>query len=87
MTEIPVTLDMGENTVRFTDDGRVFVKDAIQMMIPEEEPQAVWDKIKREHPDILSRCKIYRTGSGVQVPIVNTDGWEKIVELLVDYLV
>jgi len=86
MTENPVSLNMGDNTVRFTDDGRVFVKDAIQVMIPEEESQAVWEKIKREHPDILTRCNIYRTGKGDQIPTVNTDGWENIVELLVDYL-
>lgn len=88
MNEKSIKIDMGGESVRFTPDGKVFVEDAIKLMTPEQEaePHTIWEKIKIEHPDILDYCENYRTGEGEIIPIVNTDGWDKILNLLPGYL-
>ena len=81
-----IDVDMGENSVRFSSDGKVFVMDAINLMIPDDESQGVWKRIERDHPDVLVHCEPYLTDEGESMLIVNTEGWEKILNLLPEYL-
>lgn len=88
MHENPIKVDMGDELVRFTLDGQVFVEDAIKLMNPEHEDEShlIWEKIKKDHPDVLDYCEDFRTLEGKIIPIVNTEGWEKILHLLPEYL-
>ena len=84
--EKPIEVKMGDNLVRFSSDGKVFVIDAINLMIPDNESQNVWKMIKKDYPAILALCEPYRTDKGESILIVNTEGLEKILSLLPEYL-
>ena len=60
--------------------------DAIKLMNIGDKSPVVWERIKNERPDILDYCEDYRTTNGERICLVNTEGWDKIVELLLGYL-
>ena len=81
-----VVLNLGSEPLRFTPDGRVSVLDAIRAMCNSGCPQSIWEDIKTKHPKILMHCDEYSFHGKTPDPVVNTEGWEKIWMLLIDYL-
>jgi hypothetical protein len=77
---------MDDDPVAFTEDGRVSVLDAIRMVMNSESAAAVWEKLKREHPDILDHCEDFSFRDQGLVSVIDKDGWEKIWMLLPEYL-
>lgn len=86
MKEKPIKVTMGEETVRFTPDGKLFVEDAIKLMSPEGESHDIWERITNDHPDILDYCEDYPTLEEDTLPIIDSEGWDRIINLLPKYL-
>jgi len=81
-----VVLNLVEGPVRFTHDGRVSVLDAIRAVGLADDSDAIWKKLKKEHPEILPHCKNESVGKDGSVMVVNSKGWEMIWLLLPEYL-
>ena len=84
--ENSITINMADEPVRFTTDGKVFVEDAIKMIISEDEFDVIWDKIKKDHPDILEHCEDFTVQEGETMTITDTRGWGIIMNALQKYL-
>jgi hypothetical protein len=81
-----VVLNLVEGPVRFTHDGRVSVLDAIRAVSMADDSDAIWKKLKKEHPEILLHCTNESVGKDGSVMVVNSEGWEMIWLLLPEYL-
>jgi len=79
-------LNLDNEQVRFTPDGKVSVFDAIKAVCDANDPQAIWENLKEEHPEILTHCEDYPFQGESHVPVIDSKGWEKIWILLPDYL-
>ena len=82
----PIKIKMGEETVRFTPEGKLFVEDAIRLMSPEGESHGIWERMTNDHPDILDYCEDYPSQEEDNLPIIDSEGWDRIVNLLPEYL-
>jgi hypothetical protein len=76
---------LDEDPVTFTDDGRVSVLDAIRMVLDSSSAPAVWEKMKKEHPDILHHCQDRAFEEQGTVSVIDKEGWEKIWMILPEY--
>jgi hypothetical protein len=83
--EEAIVVYMDDDPITFTQDGRVSVLDAIRMVMNSEGAQAVWERLKREHPDILDHCEDFFFREQGTVSVIDKDGWEKIWMLLPEY--
>jgi hypothetical protein len=72
--------------VRFTPDGKVSVLDAIGALIHSECPRNLWDDVKKKHPEIMDYCGSYSFRKGQSLPVVDTEGWDMLWTVLMDYL-
>lgn len=81
-----MTLNLDNNPIRFTPDGKVSVIDAIQAVSNSNRARPIWESLKREHPDILLHCEDYSFQREAPTPVVTSDGWERVFILLPDYL-
>jgi len=81
-----LTLNLDNNPIRFTPDGKVSVIDAIQAVSNSNRARPIWESLKREHPDILLHCEDYSFQREAPTPVVTSDGWERVFILLPDYL-
>jgi len=77
---------LNNEPVRFTPDGRVSVVDAIRVVTNSNSPDAIWDSLKTEHPEVLMHCENYSFQTEGPIPVVNSEGWGTIWMLLPDYL-
>ena len=82
-----MTLNLDNNPIRFTPDGKVSVIDAIQAVSNSNRACSILERLKREHPDILLHCEDYSFQREAPTPVVTSDGWERIFILLPDYFV
>ena len=81
-----MTLNLDNNPIRFTPDGKVSVIDAIQAVSNSNRARPIWESLKREHPDILLHCEDYSFQREAPTPVVTSDGWERVFILLPDHL-
>lgn len=83
-----IELSFGGSSVRFTSDGLIFIEDAIKALsgVPDKKPDAVWEKMKTDYPDILIHCSEYLTKEGLLIPIINLEGLDEIFKLLPEYI-
>ena len=72
--------------VRFTPDGKVSVLDAIGVLVQSECPEYLWDDVKRKHPEITQCCASYAFQNGQSLPVIDTEGWNVLWVVLMDYL-
>ena len=72
--------------VRFTPDGRVSVLDAIGALTHSESPGSLWDDVKKKYPEIGSYCGSYSFQQGHSLPVVDSERWDMLLTVLVDYL-
>ena len=84
----PVELPLGDISVRFTSDGRVFIEDAIKALTSkkEYEPASVWKRMKKDHPGILIHCDSYITHEGESIQTADIEGMDIIYQLLPEYI-
>ena len=72
--------------VRFTPDGKVSVLDAIGALTHCECPGSLWDDVKKKYPEIVSHCGSYSFQRGHSRPVVDSEGWNVLWTVLIDYL-
>ena len=77
---------LDEDPVTFTEDGRVSVLDAIRTVSDSGSAPHLWEKMKVDHPDILSHCEEYAFREQGTVSVIDKEGWEKIWMLLPEYV-
>jgi len=81
-----LTITLDNDSVRFTPDGKVSVVDAIKMVTGSDNPWSIWENLTAEHPDLLTHCKEHASQNEGVVPVLDSEGWEKIWMMLLDYL-
>jgi hypothetical protein len=84
--ENDVIVDLDNVDVRFTSEGKISVIDVIRAVGGSEHPWTVWESMKMEHPEILDHCEDYSFQMQGPVPVVNSEGWDKICAVLLEYL-
>jgi hypothetical protein len=80
------TIHLDDNTVRFTPSGEVAVVDAIQALSGSNQAGIIWQDIRQAHPKIARRCHDYLFRKNKSAEVVDNEGWEKIEEALIDYI-
>jgi hypothetical protein len=92
MNEIEIYID--DTPVRFTNDGRVFVIDAIaavtEVFAEGHDPShaaPLWRDLTRRYPELLAHCREVEETDRGAVPVADSEGWEMIHEKLFDLLV
>ena len=86
IVEETLIVNLDNQPIRFTPDGKVSVVDAIKMVTGSDNPWSIWENLKAEHPDLLTHCQEHASQSEGAVPVVGSEGWEKIWTLLLDSL-
>ena len=83
-----IEFELGEDSVRFTSDGMIFIEDAIKALIREyeENTETVWERMKKDHPGILNHCGSYVTKEGNLIQTADIEGLDKIFHLLPGYM-
>lgn len=91
MSRIEVYLD--DTPVRFTDEGEIFVVDAIAVVAEGFSDSAetrdaglLWEELVRRNPELLAYCREIEDTDDGSVPVVDSDGWDKINEKLFERL-
>ena len=79
-------VEMDDEQIRFTPDGRVYVLDAIKAVSGSDSERHIWKSMKQDHPDILNHCERHSPREGDGYLVVDTEGWDKIWMLLPEYL-
>ncbi len=72
--------------VRFTPDGKVSVIDAIRVVTDSQFPSSIWENVKTRYPEIETLCEEYSFHTEEPIPVVGSEGWERIWMLLPDFL-
>ena len=66
--QVPIKVKMGSESVRFTDDGKVFVNDALRLMTRESESHTLWERLKKITRVFLNTVKIFPSAMMKQQP-------------------
>lgn len=82
MTEADFILKQGDNSIRFTPDGKVAIKDAVKLLSGSDHWLALWDRVLSEDPEIIQYCEMYSFQNETNQLVVDSKGWEKILFLL-----
>jgi hypothetical protein len=75
-----------DDPIRFTPEGKVFVVDAIKALTQSEDPERLWDDLKKKKPKIPDHCEDHRFQQGQCLMVVDKEGWEMLWILLIDDL-
>ena len=81
-----IIMDLDNVAVRFTSEGKISVIDAIRAISSLEYPWSVWKKLKTEHTEILDHCEFYSFHAEDPVPVVDSDGLQKMLIVLLKYV-
>jgi len=81
-----MTLQLEEDTVRFTPDGRIAVVDAINALSESGSPESIWKSLRRDHPDIVNLCTDFNFSENQAASVADGEGWQIIQALLLDHL-
>jgi len=82
-----ITLSLEGENVRFTEDGKISVIDAIAVLTEDDCPACIWDKLIQGHPQIGAALEKYSFKDGEPVMVADGESWEKIETMLLDYLI
>lgn len=82
-----VTLDIEGENVRFTEDGKISVIDAIAVLSEDDCPACIWEKLMQENPQLATALEEYSFKDGESVIVADSESWEIIEILLLDYLI
>jgi hypothetical protein len=81
-----VIMALDNVAVRVTLEGKISVIDAIKAVSGSDHPWTVWERMKAEHPDILDHCEDYAFPTEDSVPVVDSEGLQKILMVLLEYM-
>ncbi|EFK08586.1 conserved domain protein [delta proteobacterium NaphS2] len=77
-------LELNDDTVRFTPDGRILITDAIHALAGGRDAKRVWQKIAAQNPDILEDCERHDLEDDDAVFFADMETWDRIVPLLAE---
>ncbi len=81
-----IVLNLNNESVKFTHDGKASVIDAIKMVSSAGDAPVIWERLRSEHPDIVIYCEEYAFGDAASSLVVDSEGRNKIWTLLLHYL-
>ena len=79
-------LEMNNEIIRFTPDGRISIVDAIRTLSGQDDSVALWDSLTATKPEILEHCESYPSDNNEELFVADTNAWDEIVMLLADHL-
>jgi len=82
-----ITLDVGGENVRFTEDGKISVIDAIAVLSEDDCPASIWEKLIQENPQLGAVLEEYSFSDGESAIVTDGESWEIIEILLLNYLI
>lgn len=80
------TMQLDKDRVRFTPDGKIAVVDAIKALSASEGAERIWASLKKERPEFKNLCQRYNFHENKMNSVVDGEGWEKIEDALLDYI-
>lgn len=80
------TMKMDGDCVRFTPDGKVAVVDAIKALSARNGAEDIWESLKEERSEFKDLCQSYNFQEEKMDCVVDAEGWEKIEDALLDYI-
>jgi hypothetical protein len=72
--------------VRFTPDGKIAVVDAIKALSASKGARHIWESLKAERPEFKDLCQNYQFKENKTDSVVDGEGWKKIEDALLDYI-
>jgi len=82
-----VTVQLDDDPVRFTHDGRMSVLHAIKVLTCSESPELIWEELKSNHPELLDHCSDHEFRNEGSFPVIDSEGWDAMLVMLFDYMV
>ena len=82
-----ISIELDQDTVRFTPDGRLSIIDAIEAVCATDRGEEIWHSIRNDHPEILEHCREFPMPDETAIPVIDATGWDKMQFMLIDYLV
>jgi len=79
-------VQMDGDQIRFTQDGHVYLLDAIKAVSGSDSERDIWRRLKLDHPEIIRLCERHTPEGGDGDLVVDPEGWDKIWMLLSEYL-
>lgn len=70
--------------IRFTDDGKLFIIDAITALSGDNNPDALWDTLTEQEPEIKEHIQYQTLPDKQKQPVTDSIGWEIIHQHLLD---
>jgi len=86
MSESDMQLEFSGVSIPSTKDGKLSVVDAIYAVTGIDRPQRLWERLVSEHPQVLEHCETHTFQKGEEKWVVGSQGWEKILFLIPEYL-
>lgn len=80
------SLEINDDTVRFTPDGRISIADAVAALSGQDDSETLLESLTNENPEIFEQCKAYAFKGEDGILVADLTVWDKIVSLLADHL-
>jgi hypothetical protein len=80
------SMKLDGDRVRFTPDGRIAVVDAIKALSAKKGAEQIWESLKEDRPEFEDLCQSYTFREDQADSVVDGEGWEKIEDALLDYI-
>jgi hypothetical protein len=77
-------MQLDGDRVRFTADGKIAVVDAIKALIARDGAESIWQSLKEAHPEFRDLCQSHNFQEDKIDAVIDTEGWEKIEDALLD---
>ena len=76
--------ELNNAAIRRKSDGCCSVFDLISVIGQQKSPRKVWERLKRERPEVVTKCHDFKfPGRGQQdTPVTDRKGWAYIIGLL-----
>jgi hypothetical protein len=81
------TVQLDEDPIRFTPDGKISIIDAIQALCGPESVEVYWETLIIEYPEIMELCDYHRFPGSRKTPVTDSRGWQKMETILFDRMV
>jgi len=80
------TMKLDGDSVRFTPDGKIAVVDAIKALSARQGAEHIWQSLKEDRPEFRDLCQSYNFQESKTDSVVDSEGWQKIEDALLDYI-
>jgi hypothetical protein len=81
-----VTVQLEDDAIRFTPDGRIAIVDAIRALSDSDCPCCIWEDLINNHPQLSDMCSKYTFQGDESVAVANSENWNVIQSLLLEQL-